>query len=106
MTDIAEQLTKYLTDAHAIEEQALAQLRTAPDIAGDSEFSRIFAEHLAETEEQERIVRARLAAHAISCENRGAAATELPSRVADTAGAPDTAEAARQIRGQELAMSD
>ena len=28
--DIQEQLTKYLTDAHSIEEQALAQLRTAP----------------------------------------------------------------------------
>ena len=34
--DIHEQLTKYLTDAHSIEEQALAQLRTAPDIVGDS----------------------------------------------------------------------
>jgi hypothetical protein len=29
-----EQLTKYLTDAHSIEVQALAQLRGAPDLAG------------------------------------------------------------------------
>jgi len=33
--EIHEQLTKYLTDAHSIEEQALAQLRTAPKLAGD-----------------------------------------------------------------------
>jgi len=142
MASATEQLVKYLTDAHAIEEQALAQLRTAPDIAGDPELSRIFAEHLVETEEQERIIRARLeahdaspsklkdkvmgvggkgfvlfarsqpdtpgklAAHAISYENLEAAGYELLSRVADIAGDRDTAEAARQIRAQELAMSD
>jgi ferritin-like metal-binding protein YciE len=60
--DIDTQLTKYLTDAHSIEEQALAQLRTAPDIAGDPEISKIFEEHLTETEEQERLVRERLEA--------------------------------------------
>src|SRR3954464_6936666 len=54
--DINKQLTKYLTDAHSIEEQALAQLRTAPDIVGDPELSRIFEKHLKETEEQERLV--------------------------------------------------
>src|SRR5436190_96120 len=37
MTEIQEQLTKYLTDAHSNEEQALAQLRTAPDLAGVAE---------------------------------------------------------------------
>jgi ferritin-like metal-binding protein YciE len=142
MASVTEQLVKYLTDAHALEEQALAQLRTAPDIAGDPELSRIFAEHLVETEEQERIIRARLeahdaspsklkdtvmglggkgfvlfarsqpdtpgklAAHAISYENLETAAYELLSRVANIAGDRDTAEAARQIRAQELAMSD
>jgi ferritin-like metal-binding protein YciE len=142
MASATEQLVKYLTDAHAIEEQALAQLRTAPDIAGDPELSRIFAEHLVETEEQERIIRARLeahdaspserkdtvmgvggkgfvlfarsqpdtpgklAAHAVSYENLEAAAYELLSRVADIAGDRDSAEAARQIGAQELAMSD
>jgi ferritin-like metal-binding protein YciE len=60
---IEDQLVKYLTDAHAIEEQALAQLRSAPKIAGDPELARLFAEHEAETEEQERLVRERLAAH-------------------------------------------
>jgi ferritin-like metal-binding protein YciE len=142
MASVTEQLVKYLTDAHAIEQQALAQLRTAPDIAGDPELSRLFAEHLTETEEQERTVRNRLeahdaspsklkdtvmaaggkgfvlfarsqpdtpgklAAHAISYENLEAAAYELLSRVAEIAGDRDTAEAARRIRTQELAMSD
>jgi ferritin-like metal-binding protein YciE len=142
MASVTEQLVKYLTDAHAIEQQALAQLRTAPDIAGDPELSRLFAEHLTETEEQERTVRNRLeahdaspsklkdtvmaaggkgfvlfarsqpdtpgklAAHAISYENLEAGAYELLSRVAEIAGDRDTAEAARRIRTQELAMSD
>src|SRR4051812_17781313 len=59
---IDEQLVRYLTDAHSIEEQALAQLRTAPDIAGDPQLAEIFRTHLAETEGQERLVRERLEA--------------------------------------------
>jgi ferritin-like metal-binding protein YciE len=55
-----EQLTKYLADAHSIEEQALQQLRKAPDLAGDPELARVYREHLAETEDQERRVRERL----------------------------------------------
>ncbi|MFL5920382.1 MAG: DUF892 family protein, partial [Gaiellaceae bacterium] len=54
---IDEQLIKYLTDAHSIEEQALAQLRSAPDIAGDPELTALYREHLAETEGHERRVR-------------------------------------------------
>lgn len=57
---IDEQLTKYLTDAHSIEEQALTQLRSAPDIAGDPQVADIFREHLGETERHEQMVRSRL----------------------------------------------
>jgi ferritin-like metal-binding protein YciE len=60
--DIQEQLTKYLTDAHSIEEQALAQLRTAPDIAGDPQIAEAFREHLTETEGHERLIRGLLEA--------------------------------------------
>lgn len=60
--DIHEQLTKYLTDAHSIEEQALAQLRTAPDLAGDPKLADIYREHLHETEGHERRVRGLLEA--------------------------------------------
>jgi ferritin-like metal-binding protein YciE len=69
-TTIDEQLTKYLTDAHSIEEQALVQMRLAPRIAGDEGLAAIFREHWAETEGHERRTRERL-------EARGAA----PSRI-------------------------
>jgi len=53
---INEQLIKFLTDVHSIEVQALAQMERAPDIAGDAELARIFAEHLDETRWHERLV--------------------------------------------------
>lgn len=61
--DIQEQLIKHLTDVHSIEEQALTQMRRAPDIAGDPELSAIFERHLVETERHEQLVRERLEAH-------------------------------------------
>jgi ferritin-like metal-binding protein YciE len=71
--DIDAQLTKYLTDAHSIEEQALAQLRSAPDLAGTPELAEAFRAHLRETESHEQAIRRLLDA-------RGAS----PSRVKDT----------------------
>jgi ferritin-like metal-binding protein YciE len=68
-------LAKYLTDVHSIEEQALAQMRLAPRVARDAELRRIFAEHLRETEEHERLVREQL-------DRIGAS----PSTVKDVAG--------------------
>jgi ferritin-like metal-binding protein YciE len=62
-TAIDEQLTKYLSDAHSIEEQALVQMRLAPRIAGDPGLASIFREHWAETEGHERRMRERLEAH-------------------------------------------
>ena len=73
--DIQDQLTKYLTDAHSIEEQALVQMEQAPRMAGDPDLARIFKEHLAETREHEREVRREL-------QRRGAE----PSTVKDVAG--------------------
>ncbi len=58
--DIHEQLVKHLTDAHAIEVQALQQMRLAPKIAGSAPLASIFEEHLVETEAHEQMVRARL----------------------------------------------
>ena len=57
-----EQLVKYLTDAHAIEEQALPQMKAAPDIAKDERLAQIFREHHTETERHEQLVRERLGA--------------------------------------------
>jgi ferritin-like metal-binding protein YciE len=72
---IDEQITKYLTDAHSIEVQALEQMRFAPKIAGDERLAQIFREHFTETEEHERLVRAEL-------DQRGAS----PSALKDVAG--------------------
>src|SRR4051812_35412940 len=72
---IDEQITKYLTDVHSIEVQALEQMRFAPKIAGDPDLARMFEEHLDETKEHERLVREEL-------ERRGAS----PSKVKDVAG--------------------
>jgi ferritin-like metal-binding protein YciE len=66
MRPIDEQLIKYLTDAHSIEEQALAQMRAAPDLAGDPVLADVFRAHLTETERHERLVRERLDAHGAS----------------------------------------
>jgi ferritin-like metal-binding protein YciE len=71
---VGDQLTKYLTDVHSIEVQALAQLKAAPGIAGDERLAVLFEQHLEETREQERLVRETL-------EGRGA----------DTSGLKDLA---------------
>jgi ferritin-like metal-binding protein YciE len=72
---LEEQLTKYLTDVHSIEEQALTQMRRAPDIAGDPEIAEAFSQHLHETERQEERVRELLEA-----------ADAEPSTIKDIAG--------------------
>ena len=58
--DVSGQLLRYLADAHSIEEQALAQLRTAPDIAGEDRLAGALGAHLLETETHERLVRERM----------------------------------------------
>jgi ferritin-like metal-binding protein YciE len=74
-SDIHEQLVKHLTDAHSIEEQALTQMRRAPEIAGNPQLAEVFEKHLAETERHEQLVRARLEAHGAE-----------PSQLKDVAG--------------------
>jgi ferritin-like metal-binding protein YciE len=73
--NLNEQLTKYLTDAHAIERQALAQMKSAPKLAGDAQIAQVFSDHLEETVEHERIVGERLEAREAS-----------PSKLKDIAG--------------------
>jgi ferritin-like metal-binding protein YciE len=72
--DPQTQLVKYLTDAHSIEEQALVQMRRAPDLV-EGTFADSFRRHLGETESQEQRVRERLEAYEAS-----------PSKVKDVAG--------------------
>ncbi len=66
-------LVEQLVEVHAIEKQALAQMRRAPGIAGDDRVAEVFEAHQAETEEQERRVRERLEAYGTN-----------PSKLTDT----------------------
>lgn len=61
--NIDQQLVKYLTDVHSTEVNALAQLKTGAETAGEPQLAAAFREHLAETEEQERLIGERLSAH-------------------------------------------
>jgi ferritin-like metal-binding protein YciE len=73
---IQEQIVKYLGDIHAIEEQALVQLKIAPKIAGDATLEAVFEKHIGETEDQKERVERRL-------EELGGS----PNKVKDVAGA-------------------
>src|SRR5918997_4095008 len=79
MPSLDEQLTAYLSDAHAIEEQALPQMRAAPDLAGDPQLAATFSTHLVETERHEQLVRERL-------EARGASPSRLKEAVFKAGG--------------------
>jgi ferritin-like metal-binding protein YciE len=141
-SDINEQLVKHLTDMHAIEVQAQAQMKAAPKLAGTDELARMYEEHERETAEQKRMVDERLeahgaspsklkdvvagagavpfilfaksqpdtpgklATHALSYEHMEYAGYELLQRVAERAGDTETAEVARTIAAQELAMAE
>lgn len=59
---LEDQLVKYLTDVHSIEQQALVQMKVAPKIAGDPVISSYFTQHLDETREHERLIHERLEA--------------------------------------------
>jgi ferritin-like metal-binding protein YciE len=60
---LQEQLVKYLTDVHAIERQALVQMKAAPKLVDEPALKDAFTRHLSETEEHERLVGRRLEAH-------------------------------------------
>jgi ferritin-like metal-binding protein YciE len=61
-TTLEEQLAIYLIDAHAIELQALEQVKRAKKVAGEPEIAEAFAQHVRETERHETYVRDRLTA--------------------------------------------
>ncbi len=64
--DIDAQLDKYLVDAHALEQQAVALLQGGKRIAGDEQLKRLFDEHLEETREHKRRLAERLEARGSS----------------------------------------
>jgi ferritin-like metal-binding protein YciE len=58
--NLDEQLNLYLMDAHAIELQALEQVKRARKVAGDPEIAAAFSEHVRETERHRVYVEDRL----------------------------------------------
>jgi ferritin-like metal-binding protein YciE len=72
MTSIDEQLNAYLSDAHAIEEQALPQMRAAPGMAGDTERT------VKAILDEERAMENRLAGNWDLAVDASLAAQELP----------------------------
>ena len=75
MSDTVEQhLVRYLSEAHAMEKQALVLLSRGARIVGDEEVARIFRAHRLQTEEHARYVAERLEAHG-----------RTPSKVRDAA---------------------
>jgi ferritin-like metal-binding protein YciE len=75
MAETAQQeLVKYLTEAHAMEKQALALLKRGAEIVGDDEIASILRAHELQTEEHVRYIAERLEAHG-----------ESPSKLKDVA---------------------
>jgi ferritin-like metal-binding protein YciE len=60
--NLDRQLNTYLSDAHAIEGQSLRLLEKAIKLAEGTELAVVYRQHLAETEEHERLVDERLRA--------------------------------------------
>jgi ferritin-like metal-binding protein YciE len=72
--DLGEQLNDYLSDAHAIEQQAIQLLQAGPKLVDDDELANLFRTHLEETRGHARLVAQRLEARGTS-----------PSKVKDIA---------------------
>jgi ferritin-like metal-binding protein YciE len=60
--DLDGQLTRYLTDAHAIEQQSSKLLEKAPDLAGSKPLAEAFSEHLEQTRQHSATIERLLAA--------------------------------------------
>jgi ferritin-like metal-binding protein YciE len=60
--DLGDKVTSYLADAHALEAQAISLLEGGEKLVGDDQLAALMREHLEETREHERLVKARLEA--------------------------------------------
>jgi ferritin-like metal-binding protein YciE len=90
--NLQEQLVKYLEDVHSTEENAIAQLRAGADSAEDEALASTLREHLAETEEHERLVSERLDAYGASSSSLKDAAQKGAAKMTGmmAKSAPDT----------------
>jgi len=72
--ELGEQVTKYLADAHALEQQAIELLQRGGDIAGSTGLARLYDDHLEQSREHARLLEGLLEARDSS-----------PSRLKDAA---------------------
>jgi ferritin-like metal-binding protein YciE len=113
-----QQLVRHLSEAHAMEKQALVLLSRGAAIVGDEEVARIFRAHELQTREHERYVAERLSAHgqdpsklkdvamqvaAVGIGAAAQAAPDTPIRLAATAFAFENLEVASYRLIAELA---
>ena len=61
--DYEQELTRYLAEAHAMEQQSLQTLQAAVKVAGDPQLEALYRGHIKETEEHLRLLEERLEAH-------------------------------------------
>jgi ferritin-like metal-binding protein YciE len=101
---LQDQLVKYLTDVHSTEQNALSMLRAGVTNVDDAELEAAFREHLAETEEHERLVKQRLEGYAF--EHLEIASYRMLRQVAERAGDEDTVLVADRILAQERAAAE
>jgi ferritin-like metal-binding protein YciE len=116
--NVEQQLVRHLTEAHAMEKQALVLLSRGAAIVGDEEVARIFRAHELQTREHERYVAERLSAHgqdpsklkdvamqvaAVGIGAAAQAAPDTPIRLAATAFAFENLEVASYRLIAELA---
>lgn len=91
---LQQQLVKYLTDVHSTEQNALSTLRAGASNVENRELAAAFRDHLAETEEHERLIAERLAAYEAgpsklkdaAQKGMGAVTGALANAAPDTAG--------------------
>ena len=76
MSTLQEQLVKYLTDAHGLEEQSLNNLRNAAETADDPRLEQMIRTHIEQTERHKVLIRGLLETHGAS-----------PSTIKDTGNA-------------------
>ena len=60
------ELVRFLGDMYSGEQQSIAQLISAPDLAGDKRFSNDLRQHYVETEQHLRLILERLDSHEAS----------------------------------------
>jgi ferritin-like metal-binding protein YciE len=89
---------------HSTEQNALSMLRAGADSVDDPQLAGVFREHLAETEEHERLVKMAIQGYAF--EHLEIASYRMLRPVAERAGDQETVRLAEKILAQEHSAAE